>query len=259
MPVARRKFCPHAARPLRINCMARATRPENAAVSQNSSKRYRRFIRINIEEDNVRRKGILRTVAGLPTVILLALVATTIPAKTPMPADNSKTHDSLRSRMAEPKSGADGIARRAKDARFGDRLATAVDYALPWYSFNGGGIVSGGSSTNGLGNTIGQSFAGRGSSADYGLEFGFLAGAAVCNCSYQGDYDEDGFITALDLGSMIDILYAGAQDVQDRNCPTTRLDSQCDGFPDALDLGVWVDYIFAGGAPPCEPCTDMQK
>ena len=84
-----------------------------------------------------------------------------------------------------------------------------------------------------------------------------MAGAKVCNCPYQGDIDEDGFVTALDLGSMIDILFAGAPNLQDPNCPTTRTDFHCDGFSDALDLGAYIDYMFAGGQEPCNPCTEF--
>lgn len=76
----------------------------------------------------------------------------------------------------------------------------------------------------------------------------------VCACPYQSDFDEDGFITALDLGNLIDILFAGKQDVQDPNCPTPRADFDCDGFSTALDLGQIIDHLFAGGRSPCDPC-----
>jgi len=75
-----------------------------------------------------------------------------------------------------------------------------------------------------------------------------------CACPYQSDFDEDGFLTALDLGAMIDILFAGDPDVSDPNCPTTRADFDCDGFSTALDLGGLIDHLFAGEAGPCDPC-----
>lgn len=76
----------------------------------------------------------------------------------------------------------------------------------------------------------------------------------ACDCPYQSDFDADSYATPLDLGSLIDILFAGASDVHDPTCPGTRADFDCDGFPTAMDLGGLVDYLFAGGDPPCDPC-----
>jgi photosystem II stability/assembly factor-like uncharacterized protein len=75
-----------------------------------------------------------------------------------------------------------------------------------------------------------------------------------CDCPWQDDYDEDGFITALDLSDLIDILFAQAPDVQDNNCPVPRGDDDCDGFSTALDLTIKIDYLFASGPGPCDPC-----
>lgn len=76
-----------------------------------------------------------------------------------------------------------------------------------------------------------------------------------CDCPFQADYDEDGFLTALDLGNMIDVLFAGKLDIQDPACPTPREDFDCDGFSTALDLGKLIDHLFAGAAGPCDPCA----
>jgi hypothetical protein len=76
-----------------------------------------------------------------------------------------------------------------------------------------------------------------------------------CNCPFQGDYDADAFLTALDLGALIDVLFAGFPEITDPGCPTSRGDLDCDGFPTALDLGELIDHLFAGGAPPCDPCN----
>jgi hypothetical protein len=81
-----------------------------------------------------------------------------------------------------------------------------------------------------------------------------IEGPCTCVCDYQGDYDEDTFITALDLGALIDILFAGDDPVQDPQCPTYRGDWDCDSFPTALDLGNMIDYLFASGPGPCAPC-----
>jgi subtilisin family serine protease len=77
----------------------------------------------------------------------------------------------------------------------------------------------------------------------------------ACTCPYQGDFDADGFLTALDLSAMIDILFAGAEDVQDEFCPVPRADFDCDGFSTALDLSGLIDHLFAGGPGPCDPCA----
>jgi hypothetical protein len=79
--------------------------------------------------------------------------------------------------------------------------------------------------------------------------------ACTCICDYQGDGDADGFVTALDLAQIIDILFTSASDQQDEFCSTTRFDVDCDGFTTALDLSVVIDYVFASGPGPCDPCT----
>jgi len=81
-----------------------------------------------------------------------------------------------------------------------------------------------------------------------------IGDACACICDFQGDGDEDGFLTALDLANIIDVLFAGAPDVQDALCPKPRFDLDCDGFSTALDLAVMIDHLFAGGAGPCDPC-----
>jgi M6 family metalloprotease-like protein len=78
---------------------------------------------------------------------------------------------------------------------------------------------------------------------------------AGCLCPYQGDIDEDGFITSLDMSGLIDALFAGGPDPQDPNCLTYRFDLDCDDFTTALDLTVIIDYLFASGAGPCDACA----
>lgn len=77
----------------------------------------------------------------------------------------------------------------------------------------------------------------------------------ACTCVFQSDFDEDGFITAIDLSALIDVLFAGALDVQDAGCPVPRGDLDCDGFSTALDLSKLIDHLFAGGSGPCDPCA----
>lgn len=77
----------------------------------------------------------------------------------------------------------------------------------------------------------------------------------ACACPHQSDFDEDGFSNTIDLSILIDVLYAGAPDLQDPLCPLPRSDCDCDGYPTALDLSALIDYLFAGGVPPCDPCV----
>jgi hypothetical protein len=78
---------------------------------------------------------------------------------------------------------------------------------------------------------------------------------STCDCPYQSDGEPDGFVTALDLGSCIDVLYAGSPDITDSGCPSPRFDFDCDGFSTALDLSGLIDHLFAGSAGPCDPCA----
>jgi hypothetical protein len=57
-----------------------------------------------------------------------------------------------------------------------------------------------------------------------------------------GDLDEDGFVTALDLGMMIDYLFAGGTPPERPS--SADYDGSC--FPDAIDLGSLIDVLFAG-------------
>jgi hypothetical protein len=86
--------------------------------------------------------------------------------------------------------------------------------------------------------------------------FALMVPAPDCSCPYQSDFDEDGFLTSLDLTSMIDILFVGATDVQDAYCPSPRADYDCDGFSTAADLAGLIDHLFTSGPGPCDPCTE---
>jgi hypothetical protein len=76
----------------------------------------------------------------------------------------------------------------------------------------------------------------------------------ICDCPSQGDFDGDGFITALDLSSEIDVLFVGGTDPRDSDCPTTRGDWDCDAFTTALDLTAVIDHLFVSDDGPCDPC-----
>jgi hypothetical protein len=79
-----------------------------------------------------------------------------------------------------------------------------------------------------------------------------------CSCPYQCDFDDDGFITPLDLSKEIDILFSDASNLTDPNCPTSRGDFDDDGFPTPLDLSGLIDHLFESGPPPCDPCDPVQ-
>ena len=82
-----------------------------------------------------------------------------------------------------------------------------------------------------------------------------LSTPPACICSHQGDAEPDGFITALDLAELIDILFAGKFEAQDLECVTVRFDLDCDFFSTALDLAVLIDHLYAGAPGPCDPCN----
>ena len=77
----------------------------------------------------------------------------------------------------------------------------------------------------------------------------------TCACPFQGDADADGFITSVDLSSVIDALFNSGANPQDPACPTFRFDLDCDGFTTALDLSAIITHLFEGGAGPCDPCA----
>jgi hypothetical protein len=79
-----------------------------------------------------------------------------------------------------------------------------------------------------------------------------------CQCPAQCDFDFNAGHDAIDLAGLIDILFAGAADLQDPPCPVSRADFNNDGFADVLDLTGFIDYLFAGGAGPCDPCNPVQ-
>jgi hypothetical protein len=138
----------------------------------------------------------------------------------------------------------------------------ATAFEIPWQSVNGGGAPSSSASYR-IDASVGQSTIGSATSASYeagiGYWYGVSGGTSTCDCPYQCDYDEDAFLTALDLSALIDVLFAGRPEVQDPGCPTSRGDFNNDDFPDALDLSGLIDHLFAGSDPPCDPCNPVQS
>ena len=81
------------------------------------------------------------------------------------------------------------------------------------------------------------------------------AAGPTCDCPCQGDFDCSGTRDAVDLNSLIDILFFSGESTTDVACPTSRADLDCDGTPTALDLNVLIDHLFFAGPPPCNPCA----
>ena len=79
-----------------------------------------------------------------------------------------------------------------------------------------------------------------------------------CDCPYQGDFDESGFLDAIDLNELINTLFFNGPDPRDALCATTRADFDNSGFADALDLNGLIDHLFFSGEGPCDPCNPVQ-
>ena len=75
-----------------------------------------------------------------------------------------------------------------------------------------------------------------------------------CLCPFRSDYDEDGFLDAIDMSKVIDILFFAGDDILDVGCPSPRADFNCSGFADAVDLNELIDHLFFNGPGPCDPC-----
>jgi len=87
---------------------------------------------------------------------------------------------------------------------------------------------------------------------------GNLLDVATCVCPKQADYDDDGHLTILDLGWMVDIVFIGVPDIRDPNCPASRSDFDNDGFATMLDISKLVDHLFLGAPGPCNPCDPIE-
>jgi len=147
---------------------------------------------------------------------------------------------------------------------FGTLLPVGSGPACTIYWSRTGGIVSGmtisvdSSTTTSGGSVENSTMFGISALPDDNYIPGFGAASITvnpCSCPFQADYDSDGFLTALDLGNMIDVLFAGLPDITDPNCPVSRMDFDSDGFATALDLGKLIDHLFAGGIGPTDPCA----
>lgn len=93
----------------------------------------------------------------------------------------------------------------------------------------------------------------------YGVEGGeystvFAINITNCECAWQGDFDADFGVDAVDLARLIDVVFFGGEDIQDATCFSPRGDFDCSGVANAVDLALVIDHVFFGGAGPCDPC-----
>ena len=90
----------------------------------------------------------------------------------------------------------------------------------------------------------------------FGFDFSihYNGGPCACDCPYQGDFDGNGYIDALDLNALIEVLFFGGPEPSDPYCGVSRGDLNDDGYPDGLDLNYLIDYLNFGGPAPLDPC-----
>ncbi len=77
-----------------------------------------------------------------------------------------------------------------------------------------------------------------------------------CDCSHQGDINNDAMTDVFDIIALIDIAFAGAPPAPtDPACPVaTRADLNCDASIDVFDVIYAITSVFSGGPAPCNPC-----
>lgn len=75
-----------------------------------------------------------------------------------------------------------------------------------------------------------------------------------CDCPYQGDFNTDGLLDALDLNDMISVLFFSGSNPQDVACSTSRGDLDDNGYCDAIDLNLLIEHLYFGGPVPTDPC-----
>lgn len=129
--------------------------------------------------------------------------------------------------------------------------ANGANYAIDWYSINGGGIVNATSTNYQLGASVGQSVAGAASSANYQMGIGFWYGAgtnsAGCACPCKYDPECDGVVSdVLDVTRTINVAFRGQPSVQDPDCSKERSDVDASGATDVIDVTKVINVAFRG-------------
>lgn len=185
-----------------------------------------------------------KLVIALPSVALLALPLiaaapakrTTEVAQTPLPTPTPVV-ESAAPNLAPPATGAPTAA------------GSMANYAIDWYSINGGGAINATSTNYQMGASIGQSVAGTASSANYQMGIGFWYGAGGgdgCNCPNLNDPDPNGVPDIVDVGLVINRAFRGAAALLDPGCPQERTDVDGSGATDIVDVGLYINVAFRG-------------
>lgn len=139
-----------------------------------------------------------------------------------------------------------------------------ANYAIDWYSINGGGTVNATSTNYKMGASIGQSVAGAATSTNYQMGIGFWyganAGGCACDCHADPGGPCDNFTDILDVTQIVNAAFRNAAPINDpnANCPYLTTDVNCSGDPEVLDVVKMVNVAFRNGNPAvefCNPCT----
>ena len=96
----------------------------------------------------------------------------------------------------------------------------------------------------------------------YSPTIAFTAGVVdvvSCDCPFQSDLDQSGYLDALDLSVQIDITFFQGAIPKMANCPENCADFNSDGTINALDLNGLIDHLFFGGNGPCNPCSPTKS
>ncbi|MBD3298048.1 MAG: hypothetical protein GF341_05280 [candidate division Zixibacteria bacterium] len=79
--------------------------------------------------------------------------------------------------------------------------------------------------------------------------------APVCQCPFQGDFDEDGIHTEADIDSLAEVVFFGRPLPPNPYCPFSRADLDCDGTYNSIDLNILINKVIGEGNYICKPCT----
>jgi len=94
---------------------------------------------------------------------------------------------------------------------------------------------------------------------DCGTLIGALGVGCGCDCSNQGDCNNDGIISPTDVVYLINYaLRGGSPPPTDPDCPVmNRGDFNCDNRINLVDVVATINYVFRQPAPgPCDPCEE---
>jgi hypothetical protein len=115
-----------------------------------------------------------------------------------------------------------------------------------------GGTATGGGFT--LSSSLGQTAAGKSTSASFHLVHGFLQsfGTTVAPCTRCGDANGNGSVNISDAVFLIAYIFSGGSAPGDCNIPQGLGDANGSGSVNISDVVFIIAYIFAGGlAPHC--------